>query len=133
MDRMAKLSRREREIMEIVFAAGEATVTEIRERMEKPPTRPALRSLLGILEDKGQLTHSKAGREFVYQPTESRERVGRSVLDRVLATFFGGSLEQAVASYLGDPKADLSTEELDELAEFITVAKNKRKAKGVGQ
>ena len=119
--------------MEIVFAAGEATVTDIRERMENPPTRPALRSLLGILEDKGQLTHSKAGREFVYRPTESRERVGRSVLDRVVATFFGGSLEQAVAAYLGDPRAELSTEELDELADFIAAAKKKRNAKGTGK
>ena len=117
--------------MEIVFAAGEATVTGIRERMENPPTRPALRSLLGILEDKGQLSHSKEGREFVYRPTESRERVGRSVLDRVLATFFGGSLEQAVASYLNDPRADLSGDELDELAEFIAAAKKKRKTKEI--
>ncbi|MEM7010798.1 MAG: BlaI/MecI/CopY family transcriptional regulator [Verrucomicrobiota bacterium] len=129
MNQLAKLSRREREIMEIVFAAGEATVTQIRDRMENAPTRPALRSLLGILEDKGQLTHSKFGREFVYQPTQSREQVGRSVLDRAVDTFFGGSLEKALVSYLGDPKADLTTEELDELEKFIAEAKSKRASK----
>ena len=127
MNQLAKLSRREREIMEIVFAAGEATVTQIRDQMENAPTRPALRSLLGILEDKGQLTHSKSGREFVYQPTESREQVGRSVLDRAVETFFGGSLEKALVSYLGDPKADLTTEELDELEKIIAAAKTKPK------
>jgi len=120
MSGLSKLSRREREIMEIVFALGEATLTDILERVDDPPTRPALRSILGILEDKGKLVRgSKRGRELLYRATESRKRVGRSALGKVVDTFFSGSLGDAVATHLSDPKAKLSDAELDELAQLI--------------
>ena len=121
MSGLSKLSRREREIMEIVFALGEATLTDVLERVDEPPTRPALRSILGILEEKGRLTHSdqKRGREFIYRPTESRKKVGRSALGTVLDTFFSGSIGDAVATHLNNPRANYSDEELAELAALI--------------
>ena len=119
MSEFSQLSRREREIMEIVYEAGTATLTEILARVQDPPTRPALRSILGILESKGQLKHGKSGREFVYRPTAARKRVGRSALRRVLDTFFSGSLGEAVATHLSDPDGDLSDEDLDQLMQLI--------------
>ena len=80
----AKLSRREREIMDLVFALNQATLGEILDRMEDPPTRPALRSILTILETKGHLQHRKSGREFVYAATHEKKGAGRSALRRVL-------------------------------------------------
>lgn len=126
MDPTANLSRREREIMEIVFAAREATLSQILEQMSDPPTRPALRSLLTILEDKGHLCHHKEGREFVYRAVHSREQVGKSTLGRVLSTFFNGSLAQAASAYLGDPRSSLTDSEIQELSQFIEQAKNRR-------
>jgi len=125
MTELASLSRREREIMEIVFALREATLTEILERVENPPTRPALRSIIGILETKGMLTQGKKrGREFSFRPTASRKRVGKSALGRVLDTFFSGSIGDAVATHLNDPRAKYTDAELAELAKLIESKRN---------
>lgn len=122
-----QLSRREREVMDIIFARSEATLSQILEDMESPPTRPALRSILTILEGKGHLTHRQdGGREFIYQPVHSREEVGQSTLSRVIGTFFGGSLTQAMAAYLSHPQTQLSADEVAELHRFLDEAKNKR-------
>lgn len=109
--------------MEIVFAAKEATLSHIQERMEEAPTRPALRSLLTILEQKGLLTHTKSGREFVFRPVVAPVQAGRSVLRRVLHTFFEGSFSRALSAYLSDPKAKLSAEEIADLSAFIEKAR----------
>jgi predicted transcriptional regulator len=127
MSELSQLSRREREIMEIVYRNGTATLTEILARVKDPPTRPALRSILGILESKGHLKHGKRGREFVYRPTLPRKRVGRTALKRVVDTFFSGSLGEAVASHLSDPKGDLSDEDLDELMALVEQKRGKNK------
>ncbi len=124
MSELSQLSRREREIMEIVYQNGTATLSTILERVQDPPTRPALRSILGILENKGQLKHSKSGREFVYQPTSARKKVGRSALKRVLDTFFSGSLGEAVATHMSSPDGDLSDEDLDELMKLVEEKRN---------
>ena len=129
MMKLGQLSRREREIMDIVFARGEATLSQILDEMDAPPTRPALRSLLTILEGKGHLKHRQEGREFVYQPVHSRVKVGQSTLSRVISTFFGGSLSQAIAAYLSDPKTSLNDEEIAELKSFIEQARNKTTSK----
>jgi predicted transcriptional regulator len=129
MMKLGQLSRREREIMDIVFARGEATLSRILDEMDAPPTRPALRSLLTILEAKGHLKHRQEGREFVYQPVHSRVKVGQSTLSRVISTFFGGSLSQAIAAYLSDPKTTLNDEEIAELKGFINQARIKSKSK----
>ena len=125
MKQLGHLSRREREIMDIIFSKAEATLSQIMEAMDAPPTRPALRSILTILETKGHLKHRQDGREFIYQPMHSREKVGQSTLSRVIGTFFSGSLSQAVAAYLNDPKTTLDEAEINELQNFINQARNK--------
>ena len=127
MDEHAHLSRRERQIMDIVYARGQATATHVMEDMADPPTRTAVRTLMGILEEKGHLEHHKQGREFVYTPTRARERAGQSSLSRVLDTFFDSSLEKAVSSHLLNSRADVSEAELKRLAQLIRAA---RKNKG---
>jgi BlaI family penicillinase repressor len=127
MKKIAHLSRREREVMDLVFAQGEATLSQILESMESPPTRPALRSILTILEGKEHLKHRQEGREFIYQPVHSREEVGQSTLSRVIGTFFGGSLTQALAAYLSHPQTQLSEEEIKELRSFLDQSKTDKK------
>jgi predicted transcriptional regulator len=123
----AQLSKRERQIMDVVFAHGTATVGQIHAEMPDPPMRGALRTLLRILESKGHLTHRQQGREFVYRPTQPRGQAGRSALGRVLDVFFGGSLEHAVAAHLSDPRraAKLTSDELQRLSEIIEQAKKR--------
>ncbi len=130
MEPLSRLSRREREIMEIVFAAKEATLSEIQERMEDAPTRPALRSLLTILEEKKLLTHTKKGREFLFRPVQAPAQAGRSMLRRVLHTFFEGSFTQALSTYLSDPKARLTEAEIRDLSAFIEKAKSSSASRG---
>jgi predicted transcriptional regulator len=125
MDQQSQLSRRERQIMEIVYARGTATATEVRAAMADPPTRTAVRTLLKILEGKGYLQHETRGREFVYRPTQPRGRVGQSALRGVLHTFFDGSLEKALAAHLADPEIRPSPEELKRLARLISEARKK--------
>jgi len=123
----AQLSKRERQIMDVIYARGKATVTQVLTDMPDPPMRGALRTLLRILEKKGHLTHRQEGREFVYRPTQPRGRAGRSALGRVLDVFFNGSLEKAVAAHLSDPgranKPD--QEELQRLSALIEEARKK--------
>ena len=120
-----ELSKRERQIMDVVYAHGEATVSQVLAGLPDAPMRGALRTLLRILERKGHLTHRQVGREFVYRPTQPRGQAGRSALGRVLDVFFGGSLESAVAAHLSDPRRakKLSAEELKRLADLIEKAK----------
>src|SRR5215470_4985098 len=96
------LSRRERQIMDIVYARGEATAADVLAGLPDPPTKTAVRTLLRILEEKGHLTHRQEGLTYVYRASRPRGRAGRTALRRVLRTFFDGSLEKAVAAHLGD-------------------------------
>jgi len=125
MDEQSQLSRRERQIMEIVYARGSATATEVRAAMADPPSRTAVRTFLKILEGKGYLLHETRGREFVYQPTQPRRRVGQSALRGLLHTFFDGSLEKALAAHLADPESELSPGELKRLGRLINEARKK--------
>ena len=120
-----QLSRRERQIMDVVYSLGEATASDVVANMPDPPHRTTIRTMLRILEEKGHLTHKKKSREFVYQPTQARARAGRSALRRVVHTFFEGSLEKAVAVHLSDPKSELSEDELKRLADLIRQARKK--------
>jgi predicted transcriptional regulator len=121
---VGQLSKRERQIMDAVYARGEATVSQVIEAIPDPPMRGALRTLLRILENKGHLTHRKQGREFIYRPTQARGQAGRSALKRVLDVFFGGSLENAVAAHLADPghASKLTVEELRRLSQLVEKA-----------
>jgi BlaI family penicillinase repressor len=126
MKTLGNLSRRERQIMDAVYATGEATLSQILQRVPNPPTRPALRSLLTILETKGHLRHRKEGREFVYQPVLPRSVAGKSSLGQVIRTFFGGSLSQAVAAYLSDPQTAIAEDDIKELQSLVKQARRKR-------
>jgi predicted transcriptional regulator len=120
-----QFSRRERQIMEAVYARGEASASQVLADLPDPPTRTAVRTFLRILEDKGHLGHRKEGREFIFRPTRPRQQVARSALRRMLSTFFGGSLEGAVAAYLSDPGTKLSSDEIQRLRELIAQAEKK--------
>lgn len=125
MDQHSNLSRRERQMMDIVYARGEASATVVLGDLPDPPSRISVRTILRILEEKGHLKHTKQGREFIYRPTRPRKRAGASALRRVLQTFFDGSLEQAVATHLTDARTDVSRVELERLAKLIRDAKKK--------
>jgi len=122
-----QLSKRERQIMDVVYAHGEATVSQVLAGMPDPPMRGALRTLLRIMERKGYLAHRQVGREFIYRPTKPRGQAGRSALGRVVDVFFGGSLEHAVAAHLSDPRraGKFSAEELQRLSDLIEQAKKR--------
>lgn len=125
MDLDSQLSRRERQIMNIVYARGTASSADIQRELPKPPTRGALRIMLRTLEDKGHLTHRKQGRKYVYRPTRPRGKVGPPALRRVVDTFFGGSIGKAVAAHLAQRESEISEDELRRLAELIREARRK--------
>jgi len=107
--RPTQLSRRERQIMDVVYERGRATVAEVLARLPDPPSYSAVRALLRVLEEKGHLRHVQDGPRYVFLPTVPRERARRSALDHLLTTFFDGSAENAVAALL-----DLKATQLDE-------------------
>src|SRR3954470_24298552 len=90
------VSRRERQILDIVYARGEATAAQVVADMPDPPTKTAVRTLMRILEGKGHLTHRREGQTYIYRPSRARAQAGQSALRRVLRTFFGGSIEEAM-------------------------------------
>ena len=121
------LSRREQQIMDIVYARGEASAAEIHADLPDPPSYSAVRALLAILLDTGHLKHRSEKGRYIYAPTRRRSQAGRSAMRRVIDTFFDGSLEKAVAAHLAAPAANLSPEELERLSDLIQQAKNKGK------
>jgi len=118
------LSRRERQIMDVLFRQGRATVAEVLAGMPDPPSYSAVRALLRVLEDKGHALHEEDGRAYVYRPTIARETARRSALKHLLTTFFDGSAEQAVAALLDLSGPKLSSDELGRLAKQIERAKD---------
>jgi predicted transcriptional regulator len=119
VDEHGKLSRRERQIMDIVYTLNEATATDVLLGIPERVSRATVRSLLRILEEKGHLKHTKKGREFVYRPVHPRHRAGQSAIRRILTIFFDGSLEKALAYHLADPATRLEAKERDRLIELI--------------
>jgi predicted transcriptional regulator len=119
------LSRRERQIMDVIFQRGTATAAEVAEAIPDPPSYSAVRALLRILEEKGYLRHEQQGLRYVFIPTMRRDTARRSALKGVVKTFFDGSVENTVAALLGQQK--LSPEELDRLAELIARARKEER------
>jgi predicted transcriptional regulator len=117
------LSRRERQIMDIVYSRGQATATEVMENPPDPPSYSAVRALLRVLEEKGHLRHTLDGQRYVFSPTIARERAKRSALRGVLQTFFGGSAEEAVAALLDISDERLSDDELKRMENLIKQAR----------
>jgi predicted transcriptional regulator len=118
----SQLSRRERQIMDIIYAAGEATVRQVQAGLPDPPTDMAVRRMLQILEEKGQLRRRPKGREVVYLPAQSKARAGLSALQHVLDTFFSGSVDEALAAHLAS-KAAASPEQLARMRKLIERAR----------
>jgi len=118
-----ELSRREREMMNIIFARGRATATEVLEGMADPPSYSAVRATLRVLEQKGHLKHQHDGARYVYTPTVNRDRVRLSALDQLLTTFFDGSAANVVATLIERQKGKMTDEELDQLSELIEQAR----------
>ena len=122
MPEPTELSRRERQIMDAVFALGEATVKQVVEAIPSPPTAMAVRRMMHILEEKGHLRRRESGREVIYAPRQTRNKAGRRAFERVLETFFGGSLEEALAAHLHSRKDEVSDDERARLISLIEQA-----------
>lgn len=120
------LSRRERQILDVVYALGRASAAEVVTRLPDAPGKTAVRTFLRILEEKGHLVHEEDGRTYVYRPSRPRERAGAGAFRRVLDVFFGGSLEEAVAAHLGESAVDLDDAQLKRLAGLIREARKSR-------
>lgn len=121
------LSRRERQIMEIVYRLGSATSAEGLELLPDPPSYSAVRAMLRILEEKGHLTHRHDGPRYVYSPVVPRTTARQSALRSLVKTFFDGSATQAVAALLDMSESRLSGDEADQLARLIEKAKREGK------
>jgi BlaI family transcriptional regulator, penicillinase repressor len=112
-----QLSRRERQIMDVLYRDGRASAAQVRAQMPAAPSYSAVRAFLRILEEKGCIRHEADGNTYIFSPVVPRDTVKRSALGHLVRTFFGGSAEQAVAALLTQEK--LSAAELDRLAELI--------------
>lgn len=117
------LSRRERQIMDILYKAGRATAAEVLERLPDPPSYSAVRAMLRILEEKGHVSHKQDGPRYIFVPTVGRDTARRSALRHLLQTFFDNSTEKAMAALLDESQDKLSSEELDRLSLLIAQAK----------
>lgn len=117
-----KLTRRERQIMDIIFRRGQATVTEVLEGLTDPPSYSAVRATMAVLVEKGLIRYRKDGRRFVYLPTVSKSKAQRSAIEHVLKTFFDDSAEGAVAALIEMSSSDLSPEALERLRKMIDEA-----------
>lgn len=121
---LKNLSRRERQIMDIVYEMNEATVAQVLELIPDPPSYSTVRALLGVLEEKGHLIHKQQGPRYIYFPTLPREEARQNALKHVLKTFFDNSTEEVVAALLNISEEDLSEEEYKRLTKLIKKAQN---------
>jgi predicted transcriptional regulator len=119
------LSRRERQIMDVLYAAGRATAAEVAERMPDPPSYSTVRTLLKVLESKSHIRHEQDGPRYVYLPVVSRERAAKRALRNLVRTFFDGAPGEAVMALLDDGGAGLSRDELERISALITEARKK--------
>ena len=117
------LSRRERQILDILYQRGQATAADVQAALPEPPSYSAVRALLRILEEKGHVRHQQDGPRYVYLPTVARDNAKRSAMRHMLKTFFDGSAEQAISALLDENSSKLSPAELDRLARLIDTAR----------
>lgn len=121
----SKFSRRESEVMDVLFQKGSASAREVWSALGETCTYSTIRKLLSILEEKGHVTHKSQGNTFIYSPKIKREAAASSAMGRLVDTFFQGSVAGAVSGLLGEKGNDLTEEELDRIAKLIEDAKNK--------
>ena len=117
------LSRRERQIMDILFRRGRATAAEVMEELPGDPSYSTVRTQLRVLEEKGHVRHEEEGLRYVYLPVVARHTARRSALRHLVETFFDGSSEKAVAALLGGEGARLTDDELNRIAELVDKAR----------
>jgi predicted transcriptional regulator len=121
------LSRRERQIMDILYQRGKSSASEVLEAMPDPPGYSAVRAMLRVLEEKGHVRHQAEGLKYVYVPTVARDKAKRSAVKHLLDTFFKDAPEQVVAALLDVSSTRLTRAELDRMAEMIEKAKREGK------
>jgi BlaI family transcriptional regulator, penicillinase repressor len=121
----AQLSRRERQIMDILLELGEATAEEVRRRLPDPPSYSAARALLSKLEAKGHVRHAERDLRYVYRPAISRDQARQSAVARLVKVFFGGSLADAVSGLVGMSDGELSAEEIRRIRAAIDASGKK--------
>ncbi|MBI4910197.1 MAG: BlaI/MecI/CopY family transcriptional regulator [Acidobacteria bacterium] len=119
------LSRRERQIMDVIYQRGRATAADVQDSLPDAPGYSAIRALLRILEEKGHLHHEMDGQKYVFLPATPREQAKRGAMRHLLETFFDGSVEQAVAAMLDSSSKKLKPEELERLSRMIDQARDK--------
>ena len=117
-----QLGRRERQIMDVIYRRGKASVAEVRGDLPDPPSYSAVRAMLGFLEDKGHLRHEQDGLKYVYLPADDTTKVRASALKHMVKTFFGGSPERAVAALLEMSDTSLTEKDKQYLAQLIKKA-----------
>ena len=120
----SELGRRERQIMDVIFRLGKASVTEVLNELPDPPSYSAVRGMMRLLEEKGHLRHEQDGLRYLYTPTAGQEQAQTSALRHMVSTFFGGSAMAAAATLLELPDAKLSAEDVSRLQKLIKQAKS---------
>ena len=125
----SELSRRERQIIDILYRLSEASVSEVLLHLNDDPSYDTIRITLGVLEKKGYVNHRKDGSRYIYRPTVSLEDATDSALKHMVKTFFGGSTPQTVLALLGSAQSTLSESDLDEIEAWITTERKKSKKK----
>lgn len=130
MAEAAQLSRRERQIMDVIYRRGRATAAEVLDGLPDPPGYSAVRAMLRLLEEKGHVHHEQDGPRYVFLPTVNRDRARKSALEHVVRTFFDGSVTEAVAALL-DADAKLSPADLDRLSMMIENARSLSAAESI--
>jgi predicted transcriptional regulator len=123
--RLTELTKREREILDILFARGRASAAEVLAELQDPPSYSAVRTLLTRLEQKGFVTHTEEKRTYVYAPAIAKDAVGENALAHLLKTFFNNSTEHAVAALLARKGRRPSNQELDRVAELVEAARRR--------
>lgn len=123
MKEQKNLSRRERQIMDIIYELNEATAAQVLDRLPNPPGYSAVRALLRVLEEKGHLEHKQDGPRYVFLPTLPREEARRNALKHLMETFFDGSTEKVVAALLNISEEELAENDYKRLSELIESAR----------
>src|SRR5438477_13120204 len=124
---MSGLSRRERQILEILYQRGKASASEVQDAMDDAPSNSAVRTLLRVLEEKGHVKRRAEGLKYVYAPTVAPEKAKRTAVQHLLDTYFDGSPEQIVAALLDVSSTNLTRDELDRMTQMIEKAKKESK------
>lgn len=130
MTKASKLSRRERQMMDIIYRLEEASAKQVMENLEDPPSYSSVRTLLRKLVEKGHISHRESGLKYVYFPLVARKAASKSALSNIVKTFFSGSPLLAVNSLLDLPNEDISDEELQQLEKLIKEKKAANKLAG---